>query len=257
MFNPEDKVIVPEPTPERVYQCALYLQKHSGGILRTDFKKAMAMPEICSDSSGKIFDTTYGVLKELGLCSEVDGKIWPSDALKKIKNANDFRRYCARFVFQFEDSLFFNVTQMYCEYAEELMAMRKWDDVNVFMGQRGLEFHPNVLKGWRLWAPFLGCGYLNDYFMIPNWARRISDLLDTQTEFRMNEDIPISKFMFWLTSQAPEVKNSIQGTRIGLGVSNGLKTLNDLGELRVIHMPDADLWQLSDNSRLSHVRIVR
>lgn len=260
MFRLDDKVIVPEPTPERVYQCALYLQNHNKGITRADFKKAMAMPEIFEDKGEKIFDTTYGVLKELELCMENDGKIFPSEALLVIKSVHDFRRHCARTVFQAEGSLFFNVTSMYSEFAADMMKARKWDDVNLFMGQHGLQIHPNVLKGWRLWAPFLGCGYLNDYFMIPNWAQRIADLLEDQQEFQPNEEYPIEQFMNWLMAKAPEIKSSIKGREIGLGISNGLRTLDELGILKIIHTPDASQWQLvatSGSNVISYVKIVR
>ncbi len=260
MFRSEDKVIVPEPTPERVYQCALYLKKHDKGITRADLKKALTMPEIFEDKGDKIFDYTYGVFSELDLCSEMDGKIYPTEKLKEINSVHDFRKYCARMIFQWKDSLFSKVTSLYCKMAEDMLKVSKWDEVNMIMGQNEVLIHPNVLKGWRLWAPFLGCGYLNDYFMMPNWAQRMSDILEDQKDFPVSERIPIDKFIAWFVSQAPEVGESIEGAKIGLGVSNGLLTLNELGILRIITDPEANHWQMKQTGgsrAISHVEIVR
>ena len=260
MFRPDDKTIIPEPTPERVYQCALYLQKQNKGIKKDEFTKNMTMSDVFGDKDNKsIFGYAYGVLRELDLAVETDGLIYPSEALSRIKTAAEFRKHCAKTIFQWENSLFSQVTSMYCQYAEQILKGQKWEDTVSFMGSQGLQFHANVMKGWRLWAPFLGCGYLCEPHMIPNWAVRISDLIKDQDEFEKNQDIPIETFIAWLTFQAPEVRNSIEGKKIGLGVSNGLNTLDELKMIKVISLPDAVQWQMVTANGLgsiSHVRIL-
>jgi hypothetical protein len=66
--------------------------------------------------------------------------------------------------------------------------------------------------------------------------------------------------MLWLEDQCPEIKESRDGTRLGLAVSNGLRTLNAQQVIELISQPDALKWQMyvlesETINDLSHVRI--
>lgn len=258
MFTPDNRTVIPEPTPERVYQLVIYLQRQKS-IKREDLLKAMTMPDVYGDNRD-VFNHTFGVARELNLLVESDGQVVSTEALNNIQNVADFRRYCARIVFQWEDSLFSQVTSFYCTNAEGLRSAQGIDDIVAFLGRAGFSIHDNVIKGWRLWAPFLGCGYLQGNVLIPNWQQRIADLLQDQIDLPRRKEISIDVFIKWLKLKAPEVRGSISGNHIGLAVTNGLKTLDALGILKVITTPDAVQWQLVPTygaSTVSHVMIMR
>ncbi|QTE70314.1 hypothetical protein JRC49_10940 [Clostridiales bacterium FE2011] len=259
MFTPSNSTIVPEPSPERVWQLATYLQKLDKPVKRDDLYKAMAMPEVYGENKG-IFNDTLSVAKELDLVNEADGLISVSEELGKIRTKDDFRRYAARIVFQWEDSLFFRVTAFFCAHAEDMRKLESINDVVAYLGANGISIHDNVIKGWRLWAPFLGCGYLFGNVLIPNWQQRIADVLFSQQKWPKKQQIPFSEFITWLQHEAPETRDSIQGKQVGLGVSNGLRTLDELGVLKIVFTPDASQWQLvktSGQNAVSYVQIMR
>ncbi len=258
MFGPHRDRISLGATPERAYYCILYLKSLKQPIKKKAFYEAMCIPEVFEDNHD-YFNKTYNVLQQLGLIQEVDNMVRPTSQLLSLESPSDFRRYASRTAFQWEDSLFFRVTSCYCAFAEEFLKAVKKEDVRVILDNHGVKTsnYDDVLS-WRLWAPYLGCGYLNGDYMIPNWQQRIADLLFDQKEFKKKEDIPIARFVEWLKAFAPETAASFNGTQIGLGVSNGLNTLNDLGILEIFSLPDAAQWQLvktSGDPKISHVRI--
>ncbi len=258
MFGPHKDIISLGATPERVYFCAQYLRTRREKLKRDDFYDSMCMPKEFGDNKD-YFNKSLNVLEQLSLMEEADKMVSGTENLAKITSPDAFRRYAARKVFQWEDSLFFLITESYCEHAEEFLKCSKKDEIPGLLESYGVKIKNfNDMLSWRLWAPWLGCGYLNGDYMIPNWHQRIADLLYDQKEFQPGEEVPISQFMKWVTLKAGETAKSVQGTQIGLGLSNGLRTLHELKKLEIISVPDASQWQLvrtSGLSQISHVRI--
>ena len=259
MFKNGVDTVIPEPIPSRVYAVCQYIKKHRGQ--KQDIMHAVCMDDVftASDNSD-IFNHSLNAAVELGLVKGVDNEYSAEEALLGINSMVDFRRYAANEIFKRPESLIFKITSLYCEYAEEMLQYTKWEQVVESLGNHGLQFPYNTILGWRFWVPFLGCGYLNDTVMLPNWYVRFDDLLATQKEFKPGQMVPIKDFVEWIEAKCPEVRKSRKETQLGLGVSNGLRTLEAMGKVKLERQPDSLQWQLyrfEGSNDISHVTIAR
>jgi len=248
------------PTPERVY--ALGRLVANCPYTRTDLYNGLCMSDVYGEGNQDIFGYTLTVAQELELIKSQDTQFSLSCDRSVLKDYPSFRKHAARIAFSRPNGTFFQTTSLYLELAEEVLKAPRWADVVTLFNERGgLNLKDNDMLGWRFWTSFLGIGYLHTDMLIPNVYTRVKDALETQVDFKTGESVPLSRFMGWLEMQCPEIKNSRNEFRLGLGVSNGLRMLKEQGFVDLISQPDAEKWQLNyleaeTINDVSHVRIV-
>ena len=102
-----------------------------------------------------------------------------------------------------------------------------------------------AMRAWRFWVSYLGLGYLQEMFMIPNADIFLQDVielagLEKEKKYSFVEFINrISPYCGIIMDENP--KNH----RLSYGMSNGLRTLHDAGILKMEHFLDQkDIWTL-------------
>ncbi|WP_139490107.1 hypothetical protein [Brevibacillus dissolubilis] len=249
-----------EPTPERVFALGRFML--SGVYSREEIYQKICMVDVFGEGSKDIFGYTLSVAQELEIIKDVEGKYQLSIDPTILESPNTFRRYAARTAFARINSLFFKTSSLYLKIAEDVLKCQNWSAVTNLFNQNDVSVSENDILGWRFWVSYFGLGYLHRNMLIPNTCNRIKDVLVQQDELKCNQPISVMEFFNWLEVQCPELKESRMDSRIGMGVSNGLRTLHFQKEIQLISQPDALKWQLyglesEDINDISHVRIMR
>jgi hypothetical protein len=136
-------------------------------------------------------------------------------------------------------------------------------------------FNDTKLNGWRKWAIFLGLGWsmkINGReIVVPDATRRLRAALPTL--FQEGTHMALEQFIERLGRVCPELdggklftycwqasrSSEVQGNRLSLMVSTGLRTLDRLQAVRLEYRADAlNIWQLypaqgSVHQQLTHV----
>ena len=248
------------PTPERVFALCRYVSRNPCN--REELYQEICLSSVFGDGNKEIFRYTVAVAQELEFIKEIEGRYSVTDAVQELENNITFRRYSAKITLSRTDSIYYKTTSLYIKLAENVMKCPNWGAVATLFNQNGMELSENNLLGWRFWTSFLGIGYLHQQMLIPNCYIRFKDVLEIQESFRLSEYIPIDEFMLWLEIQCPEIKESRDGNKIGLAVSNGLRTLDAEKIIELRSEPDAYKWKMYNFESeiindLSHVRILR
>jgi hypothetical protein len=184
--------------------------------------------------------------EELGLIQNKDGVysiIIPAEILNTYIG---FRRYVSDRVFKQNETTFFIVTEWYLSQNEKIFAYDSWEDkaaAAVRDGISGVGEHD--MLGWRLWASFLGEGYLHARTLIPNMKIRLQDVLAARynQDFSYGKEITAKDFLAWLRINIPEAAQTPDG-RPTLGLSNGLRTLRECGLISARAQTDARRFEL-------------
>lgn len=264
MFKPGKDTLSTDPIPERVYAIVEYIKRHAPNsekaITKSELQGIMCMSDVFDQADNKdIFNASFNAATELGLITVSDGGCYGTEALGRINSISDFRYYAADIIFDRDDSIFTWITTTYINMAEEMQRVNKWENVVEILqknAEEGETVAHNAVLGWRFWAQFLGIGYVHNGMLIPNMARRFADVLKHQTTYSVNRRIPISEFMIWLENECPEMQKSRDGKSLGLAVSNGLRTLDEIGIIKMERLPDAEQWILykfQSQNEVSHI----
>ncbi len=248
------------PTPERVFALCRYVKRNSYN--REDLYQELCLGTVFGDGSKDIFGYTLAVAQELELITEIDGIYSITEEGKEIEDFITFRRYASRTALSRMETIFFKTTALYIKLAESAMKCKNWGVLLALYNKNGMDLSDNDMLGWRFWTSFFGIGYLHQQMLIPNCFIRFKDVLDIQESFKVGEAVPIEKFMLWLETQCPEIKESREGTKLGIAVSNALRTLEAQQIIELKSHPDAYRWQLyilesEELNDISHIQIVR
>jgi hypothetical protein len=141
-------------------------------------------------------------------------------------------------------------------------------------------FNTTKLRGWRLWAAFLGHGWVLEQggksLLVPDARTRVEALLPNLLPEGQSV-VRFSDFMEQLGELCPEVdggrlfRNCAQvsktselfGNRLSLMLSNALRVLDGVGAIRLTLQADAPIkWQLYPaaghaHQQISHVQLGR
>jgi len=249
-----------ESTPERVYALCKYLMKNPSTIDR--LRNELTLYDIFGEKSDNEIKLTLEAAMELNLVVLEEGIYKVSDNAGALDSVESFRKYAAKTALSGADTLFFKTTSMYLRLAETISENRSWSSIAAYLTKMGLNVTENDMLGWRFWASFLGVGYLHGTFVIPNCSRRIEDVLENCDQFGSNSPVPVAVFFQWLEAECPELKGSREDNKIGLAVSNALRTLETKDRIGLVLQPDAPKWLLytlesEQLNEISHVRIKR
>jgi len=222
-----------EPTPERVLSvCRLVAHK---SMTREEVRKTMTLGLNDEKGVAQINASIDVALKELSLIKAENEILQLAVDPSVIASPSAFRRYVSSRVFSSKDTTFYMFTKWLVSQNEQIFSLKTWEGMAKVCGSEVKELsalNENAVLGWRFWAAFLGIGYLSGTMIIPNMKLRLEDILaTTYTEkFKFNETILAQDFILWLSAKMPEVE---MGSKLPLALSAALRTLNDIGLIKL------------------------
>lgn len=252
----------PESSPEKVWVMARWVARHTQPIPRATLFSQLTMDDVTGKGEGGELPRILQVSKELGLVDESEGMV--SLALEPIvvNDPKSFRLYVQRQVFSRPQSLFYQTTQRYLRVSDEVGIQTSFSDVRKVLDADGsLDLTDHDIRGWRFWVSYLGVGYLQSRYLLPNSYVRVRDALSADSELPREQWFPMDQFMSWLDKTCPEHQHAAhRDTRLGLSLSNALRTMEAMGFINWRRQPDAMRWQLirydaEDLNELSHIQI--
>ena len=236
-----------EPTPERVLSvCRLIAHK---SMTRDEVRKAMTLGINDEKELDQINKSINVALEELSIIKAQANNLALAVDSNVIASPTSFRRYVSARVFPAKNTTFHMFTKWLIAQNERIFSMKSWEGMAKTCGSEVKELsalNENAVLGWRFWAAFLGLGYLSGTMIIPNMKLRLEDILATAytEKFKFNETILAQDFMLWLSAKMPEVEI---GSKLPLALSAGLRTLHELGLIRL------ETWSDSTPIMLFHV----
>ena len=147
----------------------------------------------------------------------------------------------------------------------------------VFRDDTERHFNSTKLNGWKMWASFLGLGWLNkeNGIVIPDVHDRIDSLLSNILPITRKQAVTFGEFITKLTEYCPELDGGVlfkkcwqysrqaaaDRNRLSLALSTALRVLHDEEKIELIRRADAaENWQLfpasgHDISQVTHIRL--
>ena len=224
-----EKMVTPA-IPERVFTLCKIVEKRA--ISSSDLKAKME-PDYLKQASSYFSDYRTAA-EELKLITVSDNMISLAVDPSIIKTT-------------FQNGQFYQVTKAYFEM-----------DSNVLNGEKSLvalapimskqlnrPVDAMAMRAWRFWVSYLGFGYLQNMFFIPNAAEFLKDVISI-AEMEKGRRYSFGDFMAKIHPYSDIiVDHDLTNKQLNYGVSNGLRTLHDAGIIKLEHILDQeDIWNL-------------
>lgn len=246
--------------PERVYALCKIVEK--GSITSSELKDKME-PEFLGNGS-VYFNDYKNAAEELGLISIADDQIQLAVDSQTIKSIEKMRQYVNSNLEKFNTGQFYKVTNAYFEKGAAIFK----EDKNIanlgplFTEMTGMPVDAVAMRAWRFWASFLGFGYLQDMFVIPNACNFLQDIIE-MSRLEKKKMYSASEFVAAIMPMANIVIPDTAKKQFNYGVSNGLRSLHDAGKIKMDHIMDqTDMWTLyplksySNDATITHITIL-
>lgn len=240
MFKANPDGMRMEPTPERVLSVCRMIAR--GKITRDELREALTLGKDGAKELDQVDKSINVALEELGIVKAKDNYLELAVSADVVSSPESFRRYVSSKVFQQKDSTFTMFSKWVIAQNDKLFALNNWEVMAKTCGAEIKDLSAldeNAVLGWRFWASFLGLGYLNRTMFLPNMKIRIQDIFATSFSktFNYGETIRATDFINWLSSKLPEA--DLTG-KLPLAVSAGLRTLHELGLIKLETWPDSN-----------------
>ena len=249
----KEKMVTPA-IPERVYAFCKIVEK--GSITASEIKEKME-PDFLGNKSS-YFNDYRNAAEELGLISISDDLVSLAVDDKVVKSTDNMRKYINQQLEKFNVGQFYLVTNAFFEKGSDIFK----EDKNIanlgpmFSEMTGLQVDAMAMRAWRFWASFLGFGYLQDMFIIPNANVFLKDII-LESNIEKNKMYSISEFVDILSPKANIIFSDLSNKKFNYGVSNGLRALQDSGFLKLEHILDQkDIWALYPMKAYSNDSII-
>ena len=126
----------------------------------------------------------------------------------------------------------------------------------MFSEMTGLQVDAMAMRAWRFWASFLGFGYLQDMFIIPNANVFLKDII-LESNIEKNKMYSISEFVDILSPKANIIFSDLSNKKFNYVVSSVLRALQESGFLKMEHILDQkDIWALYPMKAYSNDSII-
>lgn len=239
----KDKMVTPA-TPERVYTLCKIVEKEARSI--SDVRERME-PATLSGESQVYFSDYRTAAEELGLITNSDQMLSLAVNHELVASITAMRQYVNTKLQAFPEGQFFKVTQAYFGLdAQVLSGDQSLVNLAPKMSElTGMPVDAPAMRGWRFWVTFLGFGYLQDMFFIPNANVFINDILQA-LKLKKETMLSFSEFIELINPYAEIIIGSdTSNHHINFGLSNALRTLHDNGNIKLEHILDSnDIWNL-------------
>lgn len=240
MFH--DKMVTPA-IPERVYTLCKIVEKKP--ISNSDLNEKME-PDFLNNGSSYYSDYRNAA-EELKLITISDNMVSLAADSSVIKSIDSMRKYANRMIEQFKAGQFYQVTKEYYSLDNAVLkGEQNVANMTTIISQRiNRPVDAMAMRAWRFWISFLGLGYLQDMFVIPNADVFIKDIIEI-ADFEKNRRYSFGEFISRIIPYCHMIIDSNPANRkLNYGVSNGLRTLHDAGVVKLEHILDQeDIWNL-------------
>ncbi len=233
MFKQNPDNMRMEPTPERVLAvCRLAAQ---GNMTKEELRSAMTLGQESGKGADIVNRSLSVASEELGLIQIKNDRLVYAAAKDVIRDPRQFRRYVGSKVFLRPDTTFVMFSKWVIGQNDRLFGLLRWEVMAKTCAeevQALSALNENAVLGWRFWAAFLGLGYLSGTMFLPNMKTRLQDILAVSYAdvFEYGQSVRAMDFVQWLNNRLPEA--DLNG-RLPLAVSAGLRTLHELGLIRL------------------------
>lgn len=232
-----------ESIPERVYTLCKIVEK--APITNQDLKERMEPGFL--EQKTVYFNFYRNTAEELGLISISDNVLSISVQKEVLECYESFRKYVNGILYKYETGEFYAVTKAYFGLDNKIFSGEK----NVAamttelskMCQRNID--AKSMRAWRFWASFLGFGYLQEMFLIPNADVFVADIIE-QVDFDKGVKYSFGEFVKRISPYINVIWQADEGSKqINYGLSCGLRTLHDQGIITMEHILDQeDIWSI-------------
>lgn len=239
----KDKMVTPA-TPERVYALCKIVEKETRPV--SEVREKME-PSALSGGSQIYFTDYRTAAEELGLITNSDQMLSLAVNREHIASIAAMRQFANTKLREYPDGQFYKVTQAYFNLDA---AMLSGDQSLANLGPQmteliGVQVDAMAMRAWRFWVTFLGFGYLQDMFFIPNASIFIGDIIRHLNPTK-GTTYSFSRFVELIAPYAQIIIGSDTSSRhINYGLSNALRTLYDNKAIKLEHILDSnDIWNL-------------
>lgn len=175
--------------------------------------------------NGTIYFNDYkNAAEELGLVTISDDLISLAVDPKIVKSIESMRAYINSHLELYNTGQFYLVTNAYFDMGNDIFK----EDKNIanlgpmFSEMTGVPVDAVAMRAWRFWASFLGFGYLQEMFVIPNANVFLGDVISS-TNLEKKRMYSVNEFVDAITPMANIVISDIAAKKFTMGVSNGLE----------------------------------
>lgn len=239
-----EKMVTPA-IPERVYVLCKIAEK--GPISSSELKEKMEPAELNADTSTAYFPDYRTAAEELGLIITSDNMISLAVDPSVIESRQTMRKYVNGVLRKFSDGQFYQVTHAYYMLgADALKTEKNLSNLGPVMSElTGQKVDAMAMRAWRFWVSYLGLGYLQEMFMIPNADVFLQDVIEL-AGLEKGKKYSFGEFINRISPYCGIIMDdNLKNRRLSYGMSNGLRTLHDAGILKMEHFLDQkDIWTL-------------
>ena len=229
--------------PERVFTLCKIVEKRA--ISSSDLKEKME-PDYLKQTSSYFSDYRTAA-EELKLITVSDNMISLAVDPSVIKTTASMRKYINGILPEFQNGQFYQVTKAYFEMDSGVLKGEKSlvSLAPVMSKKLNRPVDAMAMRAWRFWVSYLGFGFLQDMFFIPNAAEFLKDIIEI-SEIEKGQRYSFGEFMAQIRPYIQIIVNHDPANRqLNYGVSNGLRTLHDAGIIKIEHILDhEDIWNL-------------
>lgn len=250
-----------------------YLERQTRQDVIDLLQPAALMDKFQSKETQSASKNTYRVAVECGLVKENDEKVLALQVSNaQIETMLAFQAHMQKSILgdteQRQPNYLFSLFSAWYAVQNERVCyelVAKGYDVvfcaEVFPGVEDRPFNSTKFPAWRKWASFLGLGWptriSSREVLVPDATKRLKNILPSF--FQEESKIRFGLFMERLASTCSELDGGMlfnycwqasrgaeqPGNSVSLMVSTGLRTLQGMGIIKLIHQVDAlDTWHL-------------
>lgn len=239
-----EKMVTPA-IPERVYVLCKIVEKWP--ISSSELKEKMEPAELNADTSTAYFPDYRTAAEELGLIITSDNMISLAVDPSVIESRQTMRKYVNGVLRKFSDGQFYQVTHAYYMLGADVLKTEKnLSNLGPVMSElTGQKVDAMAMRAWRFWVSYLGLGYLQEMFMIPNADVFLQDVIEL-AGLEKGKKYSFGEFINLISPYCGIIMDdNLKNRRLSYGMSNGLRTLHDAGILKMEHFLDQkDIWTL-------------
>ena len=257
----QNKMVTPA-IPERVFTLCKIVEKRS--ISSAEVKEKMEPAYL--DQKSSYYSDYRNAAEELHLITITDNVLSLGVDPSVLKNMDTMRFYINGQLDRFREGQFYKVTKAYYDMGDSILhgEQNVANMASTMTLKTGLSVDSMAMRAWRFWAAYLGFGYLQDMFVIPNADTFLRDIIK-RAGFDKNKKYPVAMFLEKLRPYTDIIIDSSSGNKtISFGVSNGFRTLQDEGYIKMEYILDQeDTWNLyhidalSANETVTNITVMR
>lgn len=238
----ESKMVTPA-IPERVYALCKIVEKNP--ITNAEAKEKLEPSYLNQESS--YYNDYRQAAEEMQLITTIDNTLTLTVDSSVIKSIETMRAYINRQLYRFPEGQFYKVTREYFAMGENILygEQNVANMASAISKKVKMPVDNMAMRGWRFWASFLGFGYLVKMFLMPNADIFLLDLIN-ESDFIKGQRYSVDEFINLMRPHSDIIIDpSLSGNVFNFGVSNGLRTLQDQGYIKLENIMDQkNVWNL-------------